>query len=317
MKTASAMTVRDPRAHLRPVPARRSAGAEPATFGPGSFLWEQVGSTLFAPFTLPAFMLQVMHPTISTAVDRHSVFRTDPLGRLIRSMDSVTVWIYGGQAAIDEGRRLRRLHRPIRGTDEHGNRYSALDPEAYAWVHATAFVTAVNAHRFTHGREMTPSEQDRLYGETLQLGRILRVPAREMRKTAAAYWEYYHSMVAHRLARTAVAQELLEMMDAPPLRFLPGPLDAAAWPARQILGRSLYLITVGGMTSDARDALGVRWTPAHSAQLRALMRTVRPLHSRLPERLRYLPLAVHARRHARELQAIRRRAGPGQPPPTA
>jgi hypothetical protein len=38
------------------------------------------------------------------------------------------------------------------------------------------------------------------------------------------------------------------------------------------------------------------------------MALIRPVHDRLPERLRYTPIAYHARRHARAVEAIRARA---------
>lgn len=279
---------------------------EPAPFAPGSRLWDDMGNTLFAPLTAGAFMLQVMHPTVSAAVDRHSVFRTDPLGRAIRSFDSVMLWVYGGQAALDEGMRLRRLHAPIQGEDDHGRHYSALDPEAYAWVHGTAFVTAVKINRFARGRDLTSREQEELYAETLQLGEILRVPSRWMPQTTRDYWDYYHTTVAERLERTTVAEDLLRMLAAPPLRL--GPLTPLAWPGRRLGGELLLLLTVGGMTDDARAVLGVRWTRLQEAQLRSLMAIARPVHARLPESLRYFPLAAHARRHAREIAAARARA---------
>jgi uncharacterized protein (DUF2236 family) len=62
------------------------------------------------------------------------------------------------------------------------------------------------------------------------------------------------------------------------------------------------------MTPDAREIVGLRWTAAHDTAVRGLFAVVRPVHDRLPERLRYLPLAAHARAHARELETIHRRA---------
>jgi uncharacterized protein (DUF2236 family) len=165
-------------------------------FGPGSMLWEDTGNALFLAASWgAALMLQVMHPLVSAAVDRHSVFREDPIGRGVRSADSVMLWIYGGLGAIDEGRRLRALHGRIAGVDEDGNRYSALDPEAHACVHATAFASAVNAYPLARGRALSADEQERLYGELPHLGRILRVPAGTMPETTADYWRYYHATV--------------------------------------------------------------------------------------------------------------------------
>jgi uncharacterized protein (DUF2236 family) len=84
-----------------------------------------------------------------------------------------------------------------------------------------------------------------------------------------------------------------------------GPLGI---PARRLLGQPLYLLLGAGMTSDAREVLGLRWTAAHDGAARGLFALARPVHDLLPDRLRYLPLAVHARAHARELDTIRRRA---------
>jgi uncharacterized protein (DUF2236 family) len=310
-------------------------------------LWQDMGDTLFLVVSSgAAFMLQVMHPTIATAVDRHSVFREDPLGRTVRSADSVMLWVYGGEGAIEEGKRLRELHRAISGIDEQGAPYSALDPEAYAWVHATAFASIVTSYPLARGRALSRDEQERLYQELLQLGLILRVPQRMMPASSAEYWEYYDTMVRERLRRTAVAEEFLGMVSAPslslmavPLGLLPGsslvgrlqrtlgsraqavrgrsfgkldegPAAALSWPSRRGIGELLRLLLIAGMTEDARAVLGVHITPAQERALRSLMAVARPAHRALPDRLRYMPLALHARRHARESQAIRGRARP-------
>jgi uncharacterized protein (DUF2236 family) len=275
-------------------------------------LWREMGDTLFlAASAAPAFMLQVMHPTIAAGVDGHSVFRSDPYGRMVRSADSVMLWIYGGEEALAEGRRLRALHRRIRGVGADGNRYSALDPEAYAWVHGTAFVSAVSAYPLARGRALTAREQERLYAEVLELGRVLRVPARMMPRTVAGYWDYYRTMVSERLRRTSVAVELLGMVSAPPPLLLRGPLAGLAplsWPTRRAVGELPRLLLIAGMTPDARAVLGVDLTGAQERALRSWMALVRALHARLPERFRYMPLALHAIGYARELEQIAARA---------
>jgi uncharacterized protein (DUF2236 family) len=158
------------------------------------------------------------------------------------------------------------------------------------------------------GREMSPAEQDRYYEETLQLGAILRVPPRMMPATRWDYWDYDHEMVGRRLAPTNVALDIIERIQVPPLPVGPRALGSLAWPARRAAGHGLYLLMIGTMTEDARAVLGVRWSAASRAELSALMSLARPVHRRLPEPLRYLPLALHARRHARAIQAIRARA---------
>jgi uncharacterized protein (DUF2236 family) len=287
---------------------RRPAKSEPTPFGPGSALWDDLGDILGLSTTLGAFMLQAMHPVISAGVDDFSTFRTDPFGRLVRSLDSVMLWVYGGPAAIEEGRRLIELHKPIRGTEPSGKPYRALNPDAYAWVHATAFVSSVVTHPLLKGREMTEREQTELYEEILQLGDILRIPRRAMPATVPEYWDYYHAMVHDTLERTVIAEELLRSAQSPKLPLVPEPLQPLAWPQRRLLAHLTHLLLGGGMTADARDKLGLRWTGVHDRQLRGLMALIRPVHDRLPERLRYTPIAYHARRHAQAIEAIRARA---------
>jgi uncharacterized protein (DUF2236 family) len=285
-----------------------SRRVEPQPFGPGSILWEDLGDVLALSTTLGAFMLQAMHPAISAGVDEFSSFRTDPFGRLIRSVDSVMLWVYGGPAAIEEGRRLIELHKPIKGTDARGERYRALDPDTYAWVHATAFVNAVVTHPLLHGREITDAEQVALYEEMLQLGDILRIPRRAMPETVPEYWDYYHATVRDTLERTEIAEVLLQMTDRPPAPLLPRPLQTLALPGRRLLGHLLYLLLGGGLMADAREKLGLSWSSRHDLELHALMAVARPTCHRLPERLRYAPIAYHARRHAQSIQTIRSRA---------
>lgn len=157
-------------------------------FGPDAMLWNLVGEMRTLLVFPSALIMQTMHPMIGAAVGEQSVYRTDPWGRAQRSIDSLCTWVYGGQDAIEEGKRLREMHKPFKGVDEQGRRYHALNGEAYAWVHGTAFERLVAWHRL-FGRPLSRAEEKRLYEETLRLGRILRVPEREMPPTVGDYWD--------------------------------------------------------------------------------------------------------------------------------
>lgn len=290
---------------------------EPEPFGPGSIFWDDFGQHLTIAFGGGAFVLQAMHPVISTVVDIHSDFREDPGGRAVRSTDSILKWIYGGPAAVEEGRRLLELHAPMHGTTAAGQPYRALDPEAYAWVHATAFVSAVTTHRYAVGGEMPRHRQEAFYEEFLQLGAILRIKPSLMPQTIDDYWDYYETMVHERLERTQTARDVLRLVETQAdLPLIPRALLPLVLPQRLALGQLLKTIIVAGMTESARKKLGVTFTPAHDAMLRTVMSVVRPVHARLPEQVRYLPLAYHARRHAAELAKLDRRmrdAPPAKP----
>ncbi|MFE6887871.1 oxygenase MpaB family protein [Streptomyces sp. NPDC057694] len=257
-------------------------------------LWDTAGDVRSLLALPAAFVLQVAHPAVGAGVDDHSVFRTDPWGRGTRSLTSVLLWVYGGEAAAEEGRRLRRVHRDIRGTDPHGRRYHALTPAYYAWVHATGYPVARYARRY-FARPFTAEQDARFYAEWLMVGRILGIHDRDMPQTVDEFWPYYEKVLAQEIGPNPVVAELTDArraIPAPPgfqgLRLL--------WPLiRPVLARTLRFLSIGLLPPEARAAVGLPWTARQERRLRRWAVPVRWLVPRLPERLRYLPLARHAR----------------------
>ncbi|MFF4453422.1 oxygenase MpaB family protein [Streptomyces goshikiensis] len=279
-----------------PAAARRPDPEPPA---PGGVLWTISGDVRALLMLPAAFTMQVAHPAIAAGVDEHSVFRTDPWGRGERSLRSVQLWVYGGEEAAEEGRRVRRLHKEIQGVDTRGRRYHSLDPACYSWVHATGFPVYLHAGRYLL-RPFTPAQERQLYREWLQVGRILGIHDRDMPQTIEEYWPYYHRMLAEEIEPTQVARELLAT-DVPLPRPEGGPLAVrlllrVAWPALRVAFLRLRaFVTVGYMPPDARAAIGLEWSPAQERRLRRFSAVVRILVPLLPERLRYLPIAREAR----------------------
>ncbi|MET9378673.1 oxygenase MpaB family protein [Streptomyces sp. NPDC002992] len=280
----------------------RRAVEAPAPPPVGGVLWSIAGDIRGLLMLPAALVLQVAHPAVGAGVDAHSVFRTDPWGRGERSLRSALLWVYGGEAAAEEGRRLRRLHRTIQGLDTHGRPYHALTPANYAWVHATGFPVYRHGLRLLH-RPLTEAQERRLYAEWLQVGRILGIHDRDMPATIEEFWPYYRAMLGE-LEATVVVRELVAT-DQPvpppdrgplPLRFL----LRALWPViLPRLARFRSFVTVGLLPPDAREAIGLEWTDEQERRLRRFARVVRVVVPVLPERLRYLPIAREARREAR------------------
>ncbi|MEU6993911.1 oxygenase MpaB family protein [Streptomyces sp. NPDC046465] len=272
---------------------------DPAPPPPGGILWSIAGDIRMVLMLPPALTLQVAHPAVGAGVDDHSVFRTDPWGRGERSVRSLLLWVYGGDEAAAEGRRLRALHRTILGTDAHGRRYHALTPAYYAWVHATGFPVYQHAQKYL-GRRFTAAQERQLYAEWLQVGRILGIHDRDMPQTLEEFWPYYRKVLAEEIELTAVAAELTAADAAvpPPDR---GPrllriVLRALWPLLlPPLARFRHFVTVGLLPPDARAAIGLPWTAEQERRLRRLGKAVRTVVPLLPERLRYLPEPRKAR----------------------
>ncbi|MFK4068455.1 oxygenase MpaB family protein [Streptomyces sp. NPDC029674] len=272
---------------------------DPAPPPPGGILWSIAGDIRMFLMLPPALTMQVAHPAVGAGVDEHSVFRTDPWGRGERSVRSVLLWVYGGDEAAAEGRRLRVLHRTIQGTDTRGRRYHALTPANYAWVHATGFPVYRHAQKYL-GRPFTERQERQLYAEWLRVGRILGLRDRDMPQTLEEFWPYYRKVLADELELTRVAAELTAP-DQPvpppdrgplPVRLLLRVLWPVLWPP---VARFRRFVTIGLMPPDAREAIGLPWTAAQERGLRRFGRVVRTVVPLLPERLRYLPAARRAR----------------------
>ncbi|WP_030208643.1 oxygenase MpaB family protein [Streptomyces sp. NRRL S-87] len=270
---------------------------------PGGVLWTVAGEVRALLMLPAAFTMQVAHPAVAAGVDAHSVFRTDPWGRGERSLRSVQLWVYGGDAAAEEGRRVRRLHRDIQGVDAHGRRYHALEPAYYSWIHATGFPVYTYALGYLW-RPLTKDQERRLYAEWLQVGRVLGIHDRDMPQTVEEFWPHYRKVLAEEIESTSVARELVAT-DVPLPAPTGGPLPVrllvrAAWPLlRRLFLRFRAFVTVGLMPPDAREAIGLEWTDAQERRLRRFCRVVRAVVPVLPERLRYLPLAREARQRHR------------------
>ncbi|WP_328903662.1 DUF2236 domain-containing protein [Streptomyces sp. NBC_00441] len=290
---------------------------DPVPPPPGGVLWSLSGDVRALLMLPAALTLQVAHPAVGAGVDEHSVFRTDPWGRGERSLGSLQLWVYGGEEAAEEGRRLRRLHRTIQGTDTRGRPYRALTPANYAWVHATGYPVYRHGARYLL-RPLSHEQERALYAEWLQVGRVLGIQDRDMPQTIEEFWPYYHAMLADEIEKTPVVAELVATGTPVP------PPDRGPWALRLLLravwpvllpplARFRSFLTVGLMPPDAREAIGLEWTEAQERALRRFCTVVRLVVPALPEHLRYLPRARRARAAYRATRAggLRpRRGGP-------
>ncbi len=161
----------------------------------GTAAWRYFGDFRDALLAGQVLVLQVAHPVVAAGVRDHSDYREDPWTRLMRTVASLSIYVYGGtKGAQFEAERLRKLHRSFTGIAD-GRRYSALDPGAYAWVHATLVMAPVDAQRF-FGRPMSTSELDEYYAQMCGIGRILGVRERDLPPTWPEFERYCRETIA-------------------------------------------------------------------------------------------------------------------------
>ena len=248
--------------------------------------WRATSALRLDVALLYPLVLQVAHPTVDAGVTDHSDFEHRPWDRLMRTMDYVSLLVYGGREAAAAGRRLRELHRRFRGTRADGTRYSALEPEAYAWVHATLLDTYVRSHAH-FGAPMSNDETARFYSEYRGLGRLIGVRERDLPDTWPQFCAYFRRTARTALTRTASLERVIETIDhvgAPP-----APISGLLWPAIKLpIRRAMWLAGIGLLEPRVRQRLGLRWSPIDEAQLRVLGVVSRGLGPVLPASLKVM-----------------------------
>jgi uncharacterized protein (DUF2236 family) len=242
---------------------------------PGTITWRRAGDPRLLLAAGYALLLQVSHPTVGAGVSQHSEFRRDPWGRLLRTLDYAYTIVYGGPSAAGEmGRRMRSLHARIQGTGPDGRPYDALEPQAYAWVHATLAQAIVLAHeRFA--RPMSASQRERFWAEWRSLGRLLGIRERDLPTDWSAFDEYFADMVDGVLEHTAAVDEVMQALaqpSPPGVMWLAGPLWMLA---RMPLAHVLELVTLGLLPAQLRERFALGWSRTQELQLDALALALR------------------------------------------
>lgn len=275
--------------------------ASTTTLGPDSLIWRYFGDSRVLLFLGTGFILQVAHPVIGKGVGDHSSFKTDPYGRLQRSLDLLWPCVYNTPVGVAEyGRKLREMHRNIRGTGYDGKPYHALAIEPYMWVHITAYMGFLDMAEFV-GDELTAAQKQQLFDEWLQMGRQLGIRDQDMPQDIPSYWTYVNRMIDERLERNETLdylcnEEYFRRQSKPPLKWLPTVL----WkPIGRFGGSVAWLCARASMPESFRRKFDISWTGRDARRYRRvslLLRTIWPL---LPERARWVPQAWRAIRDAR------------------
>jgi uncharacterized protein (DUF2236 family) len=276
----------------------------------GTAAWKYFGDFRDVLLAGQVLVLQVAHPVVAAGVRDHSDYTADPWTRLMRTGASLSIYVYGGASgARVEADRLRALHRSFTGFTA-GRRYSALDPLAYAWVHATLVKVPVDAQRF-FGRPLSPSELDEYYAQMCDVGRVLGVRERDLPPDWAAFERYYDEMVAGFTGNPAIDQ-LFETIRTvrKPVRRLPD----SWW---RWHGRIQLFLIRATLPADLRDRLGLQWSPRDQRRFRRFAAAVRIVATPIPAGLRTAhmrwigKLNVWFRNHPKAYKRLISGPGPG------
>jgi uncharacterized protein (DUF2236 family) len=235
------------------------------------------------------FVMQVAHPAVGAGVWELSAFRQDPWRRL-REIDrsGQSFALSGKDASRAEGARLRYLHRNISGVDSHGRAYHALEPQVYGWVHTVFLDSIVTMYR-QYGTPLTRAQEEQLFVEWRQGGRMFGLKDRDMPATLDAYWEYYAHMIATECEYNPAVAHLLSTGTPPKpplLRHLPNALWPPLWKPLGAFSRQLTLSSLPPAFL-AKVAAHHPWTERDERRMERFRKVVRGIAPVLPARLRY------------------------------
>jgi uncharacterized protein (DUF2236 family) len=273
------------------------AESEQLIVGPESVAW-RIGSDvrLYSVMLYP-LLLQVSHPTVGAGVRDYSDFERRPWERLLRTLDYVCLLVYGGREAIPAGRRLRAAHGRFRGTKDDGTPYHALEPDAYAWVHATLLDAFLAGHAH-FGLRLTQQEVEQFYREYRGLGRLIGVREPDLPPDWPGFRAYFERVIQTELVRTSAVDRVLDAVREavpPPIRF-----PRMLWRLIRIPPRrALWLGGLGLLGGELRARLEIPWSRRDAAEFRALGALSRAATPAMPKALRVTgPAQLRWRREA-------------------
>lgn len=256
-------------------------------YGPDSITSRVVTESVLLLGGPRALLLQLANPAVAEGVADFSGFRSDPFGRLVRTLDAMNAISFGAPEAREATlAHLERVHRGVTGTLPDGTTYEASDPALLFWVHATLIDTVIQIERRYLGY-LRPDERAQWYEESKLIARAFRIPDDVIPADLDAFALYMQSEFAA-LEVTPTARELARAILNPRVPLVPSPL----W-------EPMRMITVDLLPRELRVGYGLPWDRNRKFVLRSSQVAARLVLPRIPRPVRNLPSA--ARRTRRNL----------------
>jgi len=194
----------------------QTADPQAGIFGPSSISWKVNRESALFLGAGRAALLQLAHPWVAAALDRHSNLRNDPLARFHNTFRVVFTMIFGTLAqALAASRHLYHLHTRIKGelTESvagyrQGSLYEANEVNALLWVYATLMESALLAYDSVLP-PLSSTEREAYYTESKTLATLFGIPLAAMPVDWSAFEAYNRAMLtSDMLGVNALSREM-------------------------------------------------------------------------------------------------------------
>jgi len=280
----------------RPAPAGPPAqlsSRDTGLFGPESVTWRVLSEPVMWIAGLRAMYLQALHPDVMMGTWQNTAFAKpdEAWGRFTRTVEFVRVRTYGTSAeAARAGRRVRKVHASLTGTDADGTTIRLDEPELLTWVHCGEIASYADVASRC-GMGLSARDLDAFVDEQRRSAAVVGLDPAAVPASVAAL-NAYHERVRPSLYVCAEAKHVLRRSfnpDVPtrllPLKLVVPPLNVLAFATLPRWARRMY-----GMPGAPLTDVGA------TVALRMAHRSV----THIPRELIYLPAARAARRRERE-----------------
>jgi uncharacterized protein (DUF2236 family) len=261
-------------------------------FGPGSVAWRVDREVIVLAGGSCALLMQAAHPVVAAGVVEHSTYATDPFGRLRRTLTSSFDVVFGTRSRADAAiHRVNAIHAAVRGHLADGSRYTAGDPEALLWVHATLVDTALRIYaRFVGPLD---GDEERAYlREAAIVAERLGVLPTDLPTEVAELRGWMAEMLGSGRVRVTPAARRIARTVLYPNRLVP----RVAWDAA-------HLISLATLADPVRRQYGIGWSEGRERGVQRLAAVTRRTLPLVPAPLRFVP---HARSAERRVDRARR-----------
>jgi len=235
-------------------------------FGPASVTWRLMSSRIMWVAVVRALYLQALHPRVIRGTLQNAATITEPVdawARLRRTRTFIEARTFGTVAEAERaGRRVRKIHASLTGTDPDGTRYRVDDPELLLWVHCGEVASAADIAR----RSRLPvfaADLDAFVAEQRTSAELIGVD-RAAAPASMAELDDYYERIRPRLYACDEAKQALRLTLHPPvpdgnrvLKLGLPPVSVLAFSTLPRWARRMYG-TPSGPLSDRAATAGLR-----------------------------------------------------------